>query len=267
MTLVAGVMEPPVSRNILGTRIDATSYTRAATQIVDWGRAGEHRTVCAANVHMVMEGHDDPSFQSIVNAADLVTSDGVPLVWALRLLGVRRATRVYGPDLTLHVCEIAAREGVPLGFFGGSPETLSTLTAHLRRRFPTIRIVYECSPPFRPMTQAEDARVVAAIRASGARALFVGLGCPKQERWMHAHRDLLPMPLIAVGAAFDFIAGRKRQAPSWLQRLGLEWLFRLAVEPRRLWRRYLYHNPRFMALWCLYWLTSAHRRQSGASWT
>ena len=161
---------------------------------------------------------------------------------------VRNATRVYGPGLTPRLLARAADEGVPVGFYGGSPEVIEALRAVASQRWPELQIAYAVSPPFRPLEQAEDEEIVRTIVASGARLLFVGLGCPKQERWMHEHRDRLPLVQLGVGAAFDFLAGTKRQAPAILQRAGLEWLFRLATEPRRLWRRYLRHNPRFVVL-------------------
>lgn len=236
------------SRRILGMRVDATSYAAAAERVIAWARAGESRYVCVSTVHMVMEGHDRAEFQRIVNAADLVTPDGMPLVWGLKLLGIPSATRVYGPDLTPLVCERAAREGVPVGFYGGTPEVLDRMIANLTARYPGLRVVYRHSPPFRPLTAEEEAREIKEIRASGARILFVGLGCPKQEQWMAARRGRIDAVMLGVGAAFDFLAGTKRQAPDLIQSLGLEWLFRLATEPRRLWRRYLYNNPRFVVL-------------------
>lgn len=241
-------MSAPEHRSIVGTRVDATSYTDAADRIASWAQAGESRTVCVANVHGVMEGHDDPAFRAVLNAADLVTPDGMPLVWGLRRLGVRDASRVYGPDLTEHLCARAERDGIPVGFHGGSPEALAALLTALRRRYPKLAVAYAVSPPFRDPTPAEDEATVHAIEASGARILFVGLGCPKQERWMASHRGRVPAVMIGVGAAFDFLGGTKRQAPRWMMRAGLEWAYRFAAEPRRLARRYLRHNPRFIAL-------------------
>jgi N-acetylglucosaminyldiphosphoundecaprenol N-acetyl-beta-D-mannosaminyltransferase len=195
---------------------------------------------------MVMEAFDAPDFQRSVNAADMVTPDGVPLVWALRALGLPQTRRVYGPTLMRLVCRRAEEHGLPIGLYGGSPEVLEALRERLLERHPSLRIAFAASPPFRPATAEEDASTVQAIEASGVRILFVGLGCPKQERWMAAQREALPCVMLGVGAAFDFLAGSKRQSPAWLQRAGLEWLFRLASEPRRLWRRYLIHNPRFV---------------------
>lgn len=238
----------PDHRFILGMRVDATSYERAAYQVINWADRQESRYVCVSTVHMVMEAHDQPAFQRVVNNADLVTSDGMPLVWSLKALGVSNPSRVYGPTLTPIVCQAAAGAGIPVGFYGGSPEVLDRMLVELERRFPNLQVVYRHSPPFRPLTTEEEAAELEELRASGARILFVGLGCPKQERWMAAHRGQLDAVMLGVGAAFDFLAGNKRQAPAGVQRLGLEWLFRLVTEPRRLWKRYLYNNPRFVVL-------------------
>jgi N-acetylglucosaminyldiphosphoundecaprenol N-acetyl-beta-D-mannosaminyltransferase len=239
--------EPLQSRRILRTRVDATSYRHATDQVLDWAAAGESRYVCVATVNNLIEGVDDPGYNALMEQADLVTPDGMPLVWGLRLLGVPDASRVYGPDLTPLVCEAAARRGVPVGFYGGQEDVLDELAAALTARYEGLRIAYRWSPPFRPLTAEEEARVTDELVRSGTRVLFVGLGTPKQERWMAAHKGL-PMVMLGVGAAFDFLSGRKRQAPPVLQRLGLEWLYRLVHEPRRLWKRYLYRNPRFVAL-------------------
>ena len=232
------------ARRVLGLRVDATSYAHATEAILEMGATGGGMT-CVSTVHMVMEAFDAPDYQRLVNGAELVTPDGMPLVWMLRALGVPEASRVYGPDLTLEVCAHAERHGVPVGFFGGAPDVLRALVERLGAQFPQLRIGFVHSPPFREGVPEVDPDVVESIRESGVGVLFVGLGCPKQERWMAAHRDALGCALVGVGAAFDFLAGRKRQAPAWLQRLGLEWAFRLACEPRRLWWRYLVHNPRF----------------------
>jgi N-acetylglucosaminyldiphosphoundecaprenol N-acetyl-beta-D-mannosaminyltransferase len=235
------------SRSILGMRVDATSYDDATQRILDWAEARESRYVCIATVNNVMEAHDDASFLRVMNDADLTTPDGMPLVWGLRMLGLP-ATRVYGPDLTPLLLAAAAARGIPVGFFGGAPDVLAELVDRSIARFPGLEVAYAWSPPFRELSAEEEARVTEEITSSGARILLVGLGCPKQERWMHGRRGPLPCTMVGVGAAFDFIAGRKRQAPPALQRIGLEWLFRLVTEPRRLWRRYLRHNPRFVVL-------------------
>ena len=188
------------------------------------------------------------SIDKVVNSADLVTPDGMPLVWMLRLKGYPDQQRVYGPTLMLHVLEAAANENIPVGFYGSSPEVLQSLLTRLQVRFPNLKVDYSFSPPFQEMSQQEDAEIIKQINTSSARILFVGLGCPKQEKWMAEHRGKINAVMLGVGAAFDFHAGLKSQAPSWMQKTGLEWIYRLVTEPRRLWRRYLYHNPRFVFL-------------------
>jgi N-acetylglucosaminyldiphosphoundecaprenol N-acetyl-beta-D-mannosaminyltransferase len=234
--------------SILGIPIASTSYETAVADILRWARQAESRIVCAANVHMLMEAFDSSEFAKVVKSADLVTPDGMPLVWMMRLRGVRRQERVYGPTLMMKVIDAAARQGVPVGLYGSTPQALGLLIESLRDKCPGLTVAYSFSPPFGPLSPDEDRQVVEDLNRSGARILFVGLGCPKQERWMAEHRDRIDAVMIGVGAAFDFHAGRISQAPRWIQTLGLEWLFRLAVEPRRLWRRYLYHNPRFVIL-------------------
>jgi N-acetylglucosaminyldiphosphoundecaprenol N-acetyl-beta-D-mannosaminyltransferase len=234
------------ARRVLGMRVDATSYAETAALVVDLGAARAGGMVCVANVHVVMEAHDCPEFRRTVNAADRVTPDGMPLVWALRARGLPQATRVYGPNLVLEICARAAARGVSLGLYGGTPEVLARLGDALRARAPGLSIAFVHSPPFRPLGPDEDRAVCDAIAASGVGVLLVGLGCPRQERWMAAHRDRLGCALVGVGAAFDFLSGAKPQAPRWMQGAGLEWLFRLACEPRRLWRRYLVGNARFL---------------------
>lgn len=231
---------------ILGTNVVPTTYDHVVNQSLLWASRRESRTLVFANVHVVMEAYDDPAYRNILNAADLVSPDGVPLVWALKLLGEPAATRVYGPDCTLAMLQAAAAAGVPVGFYGGSQPVLDELLRIATQRFPSLQVPFAVSPPFRPLTPEEDAAIVQQITDSGARILFIGLGCPKQERWMADHANRIPAVMFGVGAAFDFIAGAKKQAPRWMMRSGLEWLFRLATEPSRLARRYLRQNPRFV---------------------
>ncbi len=240
--------ERPVHRDILDVRVHATSYEEATRLVVGWAKNGESRYVCITSVHGVIESQDRPEFKRIQNEADLVTPDGMPLVWALRRLGISTASRVYGPTLTLHMARAAAEGGIPIGLYGGTPNSLDDFAEFLRSRFPDIQVVCAISPPFRPLTDDEDRRYTDEICASGARIVLVGIGCPKQEIWMAAHRGRIPAVMIGVGAAFDFHSGRVPQAPAWLQRSGLEWCFRLAMEPRRLWRRYRVIVPRFIGL-------------------
>ena len=239
------------SRHILGTRVDPTSYNEAADIIADWAAHNLSKYVCVATVSQVMEGYDEPAFQAVMNEADLVTPDGMPLVWGLRLLGCKGATRVYGPDLTPIVLARAAADGLPVGFYGGSPEVLEQFVHVMTARFAELQIVYAYSPPFRALTPEEDHRIVREINSSGARILFVAIGNPRQELWMAAHRGKVQCVMLGVGAAFDFLAGAKPQAPRWMMRIGTEWIFRLVTEPRRLWKRYLKHNPRFVLLFLL----------------
>lgn len=241
-----GRLEACPARSVLGMRVDATSYAETADLVLDLAAARAGGMVCVATTHMVMEAYDAPDFRRLVNSADRVTPDGMPLVWRLRSLGLPHATRVYGPTLMPEICARAAASGISVGLYGGSPEVIVRLDDALRRRFPRLQVAFALSPPFRELSPAEDAAVVRAIEEAGVGVLFVGLGCPKQERWMAAHREALSCPLVGVGAAFDFLAGAKRQAPAWMQQAGLEWLFRLASEPRRLWRRYLVGNTRFL---------------------
>lgn len=231
---------------ILGVNVAATNYPDAVIRILGWTDIRQSRYACVINVHTVMEAFDDASFMALVNKADLVVPDGMPLVWMLRLMGHRLKDRVYGPTLTLRVLEAAEREHVPVGFFGGKPGALNALVRNMGERFPRLDIAYRNSPPFRELTQFENDQVARDINASGARILFVGLGCPRQERWMAAQKGRVRAVMLGVGAAFDFHAGTLRQAPRWMQDKGLEWLFRLGVEPRRLWGRYLKNNPRFV---------------------
>lgn len=233
---------------ILRVKVAASSYEEVAEQSRTWAKQGESRAVYFANVHMVMEAFDDSSFQANLNAADMVNPDGMPLVWSLRAMGERDATRVYGPDATDLLLRVAQESDIPVAFYGGSERTLETLVMEVRRRYPQLEIVFTMSPPFRSLDETEDEEVTMRISGSGARMLFVGLGCPKQERWIMDHRGRIPSVMFGVGCAFDFLAGTKSQAPRWMMRNGLEWLFRLASEPRRLAIRYLKNNPRFVVL-------------------
>jgi N-acetylglucosaminyldiphosphoundecaprenol N-acetyl-beta-D-mannosaminyltransferase len=240
--------DPLPRRSIIGMRVDAPTYGGAAERVAAWAVAGQSRYVCVASVNNAIQAQDDATFRRAMNGADLVTPDGMPLVWALRALGIQDAGRVYGPDLTLVLCRMARDRGIPVGFYGGTPSSLDDLVRSLEHRFPGLQVAYRWAPPFRPLSAEEDAEVCQAIGRSGARVLFVGIGAPKQELWMAAHRGRVPAVMVGVGAAFDFLGGRKAQAPQWMRGGGLEWLFRLAHEPRRLWRRYLIGNPRFVLL-------------------
>ncbi len=238
-------MEPRV--NILGVQVSVLTIRRAVETVEHWIAAGERHYVCVTGVHGVMESRRDPALRAIHNAAGLVTADGMPLVWLSRRRGHPEAERVYGPDLMLALCERAAARGYRHYLMGGAPGTPARLAERLVARFPGLQIVGTHSPPFRAMTPDEDAELVARINAARPDIVWVGLSTPKQERWMAAHRPALSASaLIGVGAAFDFLSGLKRQAPVWMRRSGLEWLFRMATEPRRLARRYLVNNTAFL---------------------
>jgi len=244
---------------ILGVSLALADYEST----MDWMDAivaGGHRaSLSAAAVHLVMVAREDDETRAAV-LQTMTVPDGQPLVWALRALGHRQASRVYGPDPMAHSCTRSARTGVRMYLYGGrTDEALQQLTTALRQRYPGLQIVGGYSPPFRALTDAEERDVVDDINASGAEVVWVGTGQPKQEKWMAAMRDRLDAPILAgVGAAFDFHAGIVPQAPSWMQRVGLEWAYRLAREPRRLWRRYARYNPRFVAGFLRQYL--AHRR-------
>ncbi len=246
MELKVTETSPLESRQILGMRVDATSYEDATQKIMNWGENRESKAVFAANVHMIMEAYDDRQFSQVVADADLVTPDGMPLVWALKALGVKSASRVYGPTLTLYVCKAAAQMDIPIALYGGTPESLNTFVNFLKQEFSDIKIACQIAPPFRPLTTEEDTEYTNKIIASGAKILFVGIGCPRQEFWINNHKGKIPAVMLGVGAAFDFHSGTIKQAPSWMQKIGLEWLFRLIKEPKRLWKRYFKHNPRFV---------------------
>jgi len=233
--------------DVLGVGVSAVDMAQAVAEIRRWVEEGERRYVCVTGVHGVMESQRDPELRRIHNASGLTTPDGMPMVWAGRRAGAGHMARVYGPDLMLELCALSVERGWSSFFYGGAPGVPERLAERLAARFPGLRVAGCLSPPFRPLTPQEDEEVVRRIDASGADLVWVGLSTPKQERWMAAHVGRLRAPvLLGVGAAFDIHAGLLPQAPRWMQRSGLEWLYRLAREPRRLWRRYLGNNPRFL---------------------
>ncbi|WOD37419.1 WecB/TagA/CpsF family glycosyltransferase [Nodosilinea sp. E11] len=236
------------SRYILKTRVDATSYEDACDRIQTWATTGRSGYVVAANVHVVMTAYWDSQYQRILEDAALVTADGMPLVIGLRLLGIPGQSRVYGPDLMLAWCDRAVQCGLPIYLYGGTTPMLEKMSAYLQQRFPGLPIAGAHAPPFHPLSAEEAAADVARINQSRARVVFVGLGCPKQEQWMHRHQGQVNAVMIGVGAAFSFFSGEVSQAPRWMMRLGLEWLYRFGQEPRRLWQRYLVNNPMFVLL-------------------
>lgn len=241
-------------QNILGIGVNAIDYDAATKRII--GAAKERRpfAVSALAVHGVMTGRMDAVHRHRLNRLDLVVPDGQPVRWAMRWLHrVNLAERVYGPELTLRVCESAAAEGLSIYLYGSQDDVLKKLQANLKAQFPALKIAGSQPSRFRRVTAEEQNEIAGDIKASGASIVLVGLGCPRQETWVFEYRDLLSMPLMAVGAAFDFHAGTVSQAPSWLQRRGLEWLYRLVQEPRRLWKRYAVTNTLYIFYILLQW--------------
>ena len=240
-------MDKPKRINILGVGISAINMQMALEMIKHWIDQGESHYICLTSVHGVMESHNDEKVKKVHNSSGLTTPDGMPLVWLGWLKGYPYVDRVYGPDLMLALSEFSISEGYSHFFYGSTQKVLELLIANLTKKFPGLRVAGHYSPPFRTLTTEEDAEIVNMINASHADIVWVALGAPKQELWMSQHTGRLEAPvLIGVGAAFDFLSGTKKQAPLWMQRSGLEWLFRLLSEPSRLWKRYLVNNPSFV---------------------
>ena len=234
---------------ILGVNVDVIDYDGAVERIAKAARNRQHFIVTAQPVHGIMTGARDPEHRYRLNAFDLLVPDGQPVRWAMNLLHhVRLRERVYGPNLMLALCERMAEEGLSIYLFGSRDSTVEKLRVRLQEKFPRLRIAGGQAGKFRILPESERATLLAEIRDSGASLTFVGLGCPRQEIWAFENRAELPMPLVCVGAGFDFHAGTVAQAPEQLQRVGLEWAFRLAKEPRRLWRRYVFLNPAYVGM-------------------
>jgi N-acetylglucosaminyldiphosphoundecaprenol N-acetyl-beta-D-mannosaminyltransferase len=234
--------------NILGVGVSAVNMQMAVAQIEEWIRKREPNYVIAAPVNCVVECLRDDKLRKVYNRAGMVTPDGMPLVWISKLMGQTHVDRVYGPDLMLKLFECSPKAGYRHFLYGGwPPEVVKELAIKLENRYPGIQIVDTYSPPFRPVTQEEDAEIVRKINAAQPDIVWIGLGSVKQDYWAESHVGKLTAPvLIAVGAAFDFHSGRKPQAPRWMMRAGLEWVYRFATEPRRLALRYLRDNPIFV---------------------
>ncbi len=233
--------------DVLGVHISAVNMDMAVAEIGRWIDQGERHYVCVTGVHGVMESQGDSDLVRIHNESGLTTPDGMPMVWAGHRAGAAWMERVYGPDLMLAVFTEAINRGWKMFFYGGAEGVVDDLEDRMWLRFPAVSVVGSYTPPFRPLTTEEGEEVVQLINDSGADIVWIGMSTPKQEKWMDQFRSLLqPAALIGVGAAFDIHAGRLSQAPRWMQRTGTEWLYRLLKEPRRLWRRYLSNNPRFV---------------------
>lgn len=231
---------------VLNAPLDLVDWPQSIENLVQWGRYRKSAVVCICNVHMAVTAERDKELAQVLDAAEMVTPDGAPVAWAMRRAGFPNQERINGPDLMWRYLAEAERLEQVVSFYGGMEETLISLRASMLSAFPALRIGGLLSPPFRTLTTEEDQAYVDKINAVGTAVLFVGLGCPKQEKWMHAHRGRINAVMVGVGAAFDYHAGTIKRAPLWMQRYGLEWFHRLCSEPRRLWKRYLVTNTLFI---------------------
>ncbi len=238
---------PPQKRSVVGVGVSPVDYKTAVSFVMCAARQSRGVSVAAVSVHGVMTALLDPVHRFRLNSFDLAVPDGQPVRWALNwLYRASLKQRVYGPQLTLELCRAAEKEDVPVYFYGSNPPVITALERSLRAKFPRLAIAGMEAGKYRRLTPDEKCDLIARVHASGARMIFVGLGCPRQEVFAYEYREALSMPVLAVGAAFDFIAGCLPQAPAWMQNAGLEWLYRLGREPRRLWRRYLFSNPAYL---------------------
>ncbi|HZX26993.1 MAG TPA: WecB/TagA/CpsF family glycosyltransferase [Telluria sp.] len=232
---------------VLGTRIDALAWNEAVERIAGWASRRESRYVALCNVHSVVTARRERAFHAVLQLADMCAPDGAPVAWTVGRLRRRPQERINGPDLTLCLMARAARDGLRVYLYGATPDTLAAFARTLRARWPDLQLAGMYAPPFRALSAQEDADITNRIVQSGAQLVLVGLGCPKQERWMAAHCGRIPAVMLGVGAAFDYHAGTLKRAPLWWQQHGLEWFYRLLMEPRRLARRYLVTNTLFLA--------------------
>lgn len=238
----------PPTRNVVGFPVTALPFQSQIELILHWADQRFSKMVCVANVHMLMEAHSNPAFGSILANSDIVTPDGMPLVWLMKVMGDRAQNRVAGMDILIALCEQMPSRQISAFFLGSEQGILNRMGERLRRDFPEIQIVGMEPLPFRPMTLEEDAEIVQKINASGAGIVFVSLGCPKQEVWMNQHQGKVNAVMIGLGGAFPVYAGVHKWAPLWVRRTGFEWLYRLVQEPHRLWRRYFKTIPPFLYL-------------------
>ncbi len=235
-------------QNVVDFNVCTLSLEGHIERILQWASAGLSRVVCVANVHMLMEGHWHRDFATVLNKADMITPDGMPLVWMVRCLNLMPQERVAGMDIFLGLCEKSKRQPVSLFFLGSQSETLLHIRARLKKEYPNVKIAGMVSPPFRALTPDEDRSIVEQINSSGANIVLVSLGCPKQERWMYDHKGKVNAVMIGLGGAFSVFAGDAKWAPRVVRESGLEWLYRLVQEPRRLWKRYATTIPPFVYL-------------------
>ena len=227
--------------------VDLVDIHTSLTTVENLAKSKKGAYVCISNVHMCMETFDCDQFRYVVNNADLVIPDGRPISWAQMMLGNKNARQVRGQDIMNSLCKDSGSKNLKIGLYGGSSDALlEQVISKLKESYPDIQITFTYSPPFRLLTDEEDQTVINDINNAEVNVLFVGIGCPKQERWMAEHKNSVNCVMLGVGAAYDFIAGSKQYAPRWMHKLGLEWLFRLCSEPLRLWKRYFKQNPRFL---------------------
>lgn len=234
--------------NVIGSPITALPFAAQIKVILEWASTRESKSVCVANVHMLMEAHWNPKFSSILKNADLVTPDGMPLVWMMKLMGASKQNRIAGMDILVSLCQLAPQRDIGVFFVGSETKILEKMRVKLEQEFPELKIVGMEPLPFHPLLPPEDDTVIQKIQESGAGIVLVSLGCPKQEYWMYQNKDKIPAVMIGLGGVFPMLAGIHKRAPLWMQNLGLEWFYRLIQEPGRLWIRYLRTNPTFIAL-------------------
>lgn len=240
--------------NVLGVAISICTYDSVVEEIIRLAKRQKSAAVTACATHLIMTSFRDDELARMVNEFDIVAPDGQPVRWALNILGnAGLSDRVYGPELMLRICERSAREGIKIFLYGSTVEVVTRLKDNFQEKIPDLLIAGIQPSRFRPLTEEEEHHDIAMINNSGSNICFVGLGCPRQEKWVYEHRGRVNAVMVAVGAAFDFHAGTLRQAPKWMQKRGLEWLFRLIMEPRRLWKRYILNNPQYLLLLFLQW--------------
>ncbi|HEY9617886.1 MAG TPA: WecB/TagA/CpsF family glycosyltransferase [Microcoleaceae cyanobacterium] len=244
----ADLKDKPASLRVVGVPVTALNFDHQIALMMQWAKMRESRSVCVANVHMLVEAHRDSAFAKVLEQSDLVTPDGMPLVWMLRWLGNPQQNRVAGLDIMLTLCRQAAEQGISVFLLGSEPETLKRMTTKFQQEFPKLKIAGAESLPFRPLTDTENTAIVQTVNASGAGLVLVSLGCPKQETWIAQQQGKVQAVMIGLGGAFPVYAELKKRAPRVIQEAGLEWLYRLIQEPRRLWWRYSSTIPMFVWL-------------------
>lgn len=239
-------LQPKKVINVIDVPIDQITWSDAVQRLSLWGEQHESRVVCICNVHSVVTARQDEEFNQVLTYADMSTPDGAPVAWMIKKISGQPQARINGPDLMLKYCEYAEKIGQSIYLYGGKESTLNILVDVLKAKYPNLKIAGYLSPPFRELSTEEKNKIIQGINDSGAHTVWVGLGCPKQEKWMHEHKGKINAVMVGVGAAFDYHAGTIKRAPKWMQNSGLEWFHRLCSEPKRLWKRYLVTNTKFI---------------------